>query len=164
MPLLSRNAVRLSNSISAEPRGGGGKGYWPNFDNRGDFMSFDTHIRTRPKSLLHLYSSIWDAHQVLNPPFFPHVKNKSKRFSPGTMPLFPHRHHAPHTKFQTHTPSISSSSLVQSKTTIPACHWQKGHTRSFFLFYFFFGQGKSPYPPKPFPLVSAYRRLVVRTQ
>lgn len=128
---------------------GGGKGYWPNFDNRGDFMSFDTHIRTRPKSLLHLYSSIWDAHQVLNPPFFPHVKNKSKQFSPGTMPLLPHRHHAPHTKFQTHTPSISSSSLVQSRTTTPACHCKKAILGPFFNLYFF-RAGEIPIPPETF--------------
>lgn len=51
--------------------------------------SFDTHIRTRPKRLLHLDSLIWDAHQVPNPPFSFHVKKIANDFPRGQCPTSP---------------------------------------------------------------------------
>lgn len=137
MPLLPRNAVRLSKSVPAEPRG---EGYWPNFDNGGDFMSFDAHIPTRLKSLLHLYSSLWDAHQVLNPPFSSHVKKTANNFPRGQCPTSPAGTMPLTQNFKRKTLPYPPPPFVKAEQKQPPCHWQKGHTRSFFCL-FFWGRG-----------------------
>lgn len=129
-------------------QGGGGKGYWPNFDNRGDFMSFDTHIRTRPKSLLHLYSSIWDAHQVLNPPFFPHVKKQKQTIFPGdNAPLPPPTPCPPHKISNAHPFHIFllPCSKQNNNTRMPLA--KRPYSVLFFILFFFSGRG-NPHTPR----------------
>lgn len=113
-------------------------------------MSFDTHIRTRPKSLLHLYSSIWDAHQVLNPPFFPHVKKQKQTIFPGdNAPLPPPTPCPPHKISNAHPFHIFllPCSKQNNNTRMPLA---KRPYSVLFLFYFFFRAGETPIPPETF--------------